>query len=108
MAQIDHFLNEDRLLLVVQAGKKRLGRIGHIALIDGAVDAVRRLDHQRLLIRPIPLLSERVPEVIVIEAGSVVHSLVANIRSPPDGSEPPPRSVSDVTDAFRLEMVANV
>jgi hypothetical protein len=53
-------------------------------------------------------LGERVPEVIVIEPGSVVHSLLANIGSPPDGSELPPLSVSDVTDAFRLEMVANV
>jgi hypothetical protein len=38
-----------------------------------------RLDHQRLLRHPVALLRERVPEVIVIEPGSLLHSPVANI-----------------------------
>src|SRR5258707_11074595 len=37
VAEIDHFEDEDRLLVVVQAGKQRLGSIRHVALIDGTV-----------------------------------------------------------------------
>src|SRR5437879_1831241 len=37
VAEIDHLLNERRLLLVVQRCKQRLGRVGYSALIDGTV-----------------------------------------------------------------------
>ena len=37
MAQADHFLNEDHLLLVVEAGEKRLGGIGDVTLVHRAV-----------------------------------------------------------------------
>ena len=37
VAQLDHFLNECLLLLVVQTRKQRLGGVGDVALIDGAV-----------------------------------------------------------------------
>ena len=47
--------------------------------------ALGALDHQRLLRHPVALLRERVPEVIVIELGSFLHSPLANIRSTPDG-----------------------
>jgi hypothetical protein len=46
------------------------------------VDQLRSLtglDHQRLLLHPATLLSEWMPQVIVIEPGSFLHSPLANI-----------------------------
>ena len=38
MAQADHLIDEELLLLVVEACVKRLGSVGHVALVGGAID----------------------------------------------------------------------
>jgi hypothetical protein len=80
-----HGLVERRMSMAVDVAPER-GDTVQIATPVGVdqLDPLGRLDHQRFLSNPITLLRERVPKMIVIEPGSVLHAPFANICAAPD------------------------